>query len=481
MLAKQSTVSAEPNFTPTSSSSERTSYSHAQHVNSNEEICTIFIIGFPDDFKERELVNMFLFAPGYETAVLKTTIIPSPNHTPSTSSTSTSASEDHFRKQLIGFVKFSKSSEATYALEILNGRILDQERGLVLKAEIAKKNLFVKAATTSNINSSNSNNNNSPQDSKSFSNESDGDRDVLGVNGTTASTLIINPSSVPITHKISTLTRAMSITLPGQSDPLLIQAPANNISDNNTQNLHISIPVPSIPIPSHHHVLNSSSTTPAFPPSSLTLRPSSLPKSFQYSPSPASLYINRTMSPLSVTTTHDIPILADLSNLQKTLITSSASLGSMAAIVGENFPCNTVYVGNLPPIASEDELRTLFRNCLGYRRLSFRPKTSGPMCFVEFDDIACATAAIETLYGTMLSCSTSIKGGIRLSFSKNPLGLRVASPVPLLNSLVLQETLCSSSGSETETTHPEQFDHQQAISSIFAHYYKHNSSTNTGK
>ena len=77
------------------------------------DISTIFIIGFPDDFKERELINMFLFAPGFEGAVLKSTnIISSP--TP----------DD--RKQLIGFVKFSKALEAAYALEILNGKILDQ-------------------------------------------------------------------------------------------------------------------------------------------------------------------------------------------------------------------------------------------------------------------------------------------------------------------------------------------------------------------
>jgi len=44
------------------------------------------------------------------------------------------------------------------------------------------------------------------------------------------------------------------------------------------------------------------------------------------------------------------------------------------------------------------------------------------MCFVEFDDINYAAQTLDTLYGTMLT--NSIKGGIRLSFSKNPLGVR---------------------------------------------------------
>lgn len=89
----------------------------------------------------------------------------------------------------------------------------------------------------------------------------------------------------------------------------------------------------------------------------------------------------------------------------------------------ENPPCNTLYVGNLPVNASEDELRALFADVSGFKRMSFRSKPpNGPMCFVEFEDVAAATQAMTSLYGTPLSCST--KGGIRLSYSKNPLGVR---------------------------------------------------------
>jgi hypothetical protein len=89
----------------------------------------------------------------------------------------------------------------------------------------------------------------------------------------------------------------------------------------------------------------------------------------------------------------------------------------------QNPPCNTLYVGNLPVNAQEDELRRLFSRMRGYKRLCFRPKPgTGPMCFVEFEDVACATHAMNELYGTPLS--NSVKGGIRLSYSKNPLGVR---------------------------------------------------------
>ncbi|KAL7938368.1 hypothetical protein V8C35DRAFT_151300 [Trichoderma chlorosporum] len=88
----------------------------------------------------------------------------------------------------------------------------------------------------------------------------------------------------------------------------------------------------------------------------------------------------------------------------------------------QNPPCNTLYVGNLPIDTSEEELKALFSPVRGYKRLCFRTKQNGPMCFVEFEDVGHATKALSQLYGWCLH--NSIKGGIRLSFSKNPLGVR---------------------------------------------------------
>ncbi|KAF2758939.1 hypothetical protein EJ05DRAFT_327087 [Pseudovirgaria hyperparasitica] len=88
----------------------------------------------------------------------------------------------------------------------------------------------------------------------------------------------------------------------------------------------------------------------------------------------------------------------------------------------QNPPCNTLYVGNLPLDTSEDELKAMFSKQRGYKRLCFRTKQNGPMCFVEFEDVSFATKALNDLYGYPLH--NSVKGGIRLSFSKNPLGVR---------------------------------------------------------
>lgn len=107
----------------------------------------------------------------------------------------------------------------------------------------------------------------------------------------------------------------------------------------------------------------------------------------------------------------------------------------------QNPPCNTLYVGNLPIDTSEDELKAMFSKQRGYKRLCFRTKHNGPMCFVEFEDVSFATKALNELYGHPLH--NSVKGGIRLSFSKNPLGVRtgqsnsmgVSSPLGSPNSL----------------------------------------------
>lgn len=58
-----------------------------------------------------------------------------------------------------------------------------------------------------------------------------------------------------------------------------------------------------------------------------------------------------------------------------------------------------------------------------------------PMCFVEFEDTSHATKALNEVYGHTLG--GLVKAGIRLAYSKNPLGVRTStssgpgSPTPL--------------------------------------------------
>lgn len=110
---------------------------------------------------------------------------------------------------------------------------------------------------------------------------------------------------------------------------------------------------------------------------------------------------------------------------------ASGGPGPRSALVDQNPPINTLYVGNLPTGSVgayptgvlEENLRELFSRRPGYRKLCFRQKSNGPMCFVEFEDVHHATKALNELYGHPLGGLVK-NGGIRLSYSKNPLGVR---------------------------------------------------------
>ncbi|ODN73661.1 hypothetical protein L202_07208 [Cryptococcus amylolentus CBS 6039] len=105
----------------------------------------------------------------------------------------------------------------------------------------------------------------------------------------------------------------------------------------------------------------------------------------------------------------------------------------------QNPPINTLYVGNLPAVSPpthppgflEESLRALFSRCAGFKRMSYRQKINGPMCFVEFEEVGYASQAIKDLYGHNLG--GLVKGGIRLSYSKNSLGQRGNNHPPQLN------------------------------------------------
>jgi hypothetical protein len=102
----------------------------------------------------------------------------------------------------------------------------------------------------------------------------------------------------------------------------------------------------------------------------------------------------------------------------------------------DQIPCNTLYVKNLPIDTSEDELKAIFSIQSGYKRLLFRTKYNSPICMVEFEDVACATKALNELDGHSLQ--NSANGGIQLSFSKTPLGVRASKEItPLRTSNVV--------------------------------------------
>ncbi|OAD77475.1 hypothetical protein PHYBLDRAFT_131156 [Phycomyces blakesleeanus NRRL 1555(-)] len=277
-----------------------------------EEVSTLFIVGFPEDMQEREFQNMFIFSPGFEAATLK---VPAKD-----------MEEDvnyQAKKQTIGFAKFRTRSEALEARDVLNGRKVDAEKGSLLKAEMAKKNLHTKRGLSNEL-------------------------QVI----------------VPLTPK-RFLPSSQTAFEAFYSVPINVIWPDPSLVIGSTV-------IPLIPQP------------PLFKTHRASFRP----------PMP------------------DTP----------NRFAIKASRFNLGNIADQNPPCNTLYVGNLPANTDEEELKAMFASCTGYKRLSFRNKPQGPMCFVEFEQVVYATNALQTLHGNTLS--NSVKGGIRLSYSKNPLGVR---------------------------------------------------------
>ncbi|KAG0175450.1 hypothetical protein DFQ28_009164 [Apophysomyces sp. BC1034] len=365
---------------------------------SMEDVMTIFVVGFPDNMQEREFQNMFTFSPGFEAASLKWHCKDGDEDFPATGGG---------KKQMIGFARFRTRLEAMEAVEVLSGKKVDQDKGAVLKAEMAKKNLHIKRGS-------------------------------------------IAPTSIPIetTSPLSILSRKMSQHQPtvGGYDsfsplPSDLLSPLDYKNDPFDPSTTPTTPVFSTDAffglrsqsfdarsLSHNTNNNGSNALGILSPRALNL----------YSPARVAR-LGQEEDPFDYLSKSS-PVPDDRHGFNQSLFAENDALGrglSIHAIdyrshslsspvrpnpADQNPPCNTLYVGNLPPNTSEDELRQVFSRCKGYKRMCFRTKSQGPMCFVEFDDVVFATQAMNELQGHCLS--NSVKGGIRLSFSKNPLFIK---------------------------------------------------------
>ncbi|XP_066376295.1 cell wall integrity protein scw1-like isoform X1 [Miscanthus floridulus] len=87
-----------------------------------------------------------------------------------------------------------------------------------------------------------------------------------------------------------------------------------------------------------------------------------------------------------------------------------------------NPPCPTLFVANLGPACSEQELIDVFSSCAGFVKLKMQNKLGAPVAFVDFKDAFSSTEAINRLQGVILYSSPG--EGIRLEYAKSRMGLR---------------------------------------------------------
>ncbi|KAK8844839.1 hypothetical protein IAR55_006689 [Kwoniella newhampshirensis] len=532
-----------------------------------EVISTIFVVGFPDDMSEREFQNIFTFSPGFEAATLKfpsgstrrepaatllaeltqlaahqraqadagehvdfpiaqqgleeamaamsmaATASTSTSTTPSAAMSLTPSAPSGpllggpslpTRRQTIGFARFKSRADALAAREHLQGRKIDTLTGATLKAEMAKKNLHTKRATSG--------------------------EELMGLllrSGRLAG-LVNAAGNPPLVHGIGNPHLPPGLQ-GGVTQPLVPSAreawdawPNPSLSERDRQSFEDSraMPPPPIPPPSMPvQIQNTNQSGSSAANSNQQQQPFSSITSNVLSPQPNAIITNNSSSQSNASSS---PSLSVKSPLQRTTdskallalaeeadelegwsVNGAVGMGIMDGLshnqsarrgpsgsgqqglgsgggygggsglggtafgfgrgagagaahdaygtsppggsdlsdsgrgllsgsnpADQNPPINTLYVGNLPAISPpthppnflEESLRSLFSRCAGFKRMSFRQKINGPMCFVEFEEVVFASQAIKDLYGHNLG--GLVKGGIRLSYSKNSLGQR---------------------------------------------------------
>lgn len=79
--------------------------------------------------------------------------------------------------------------------------------------------------------------------------------------------------------------------------------------------------------------------------------------------------------------------------------------------------CSTLFVANLSPGVTEDELRSVFKAFAGFTRLRMHTKNGTSVAFIEYATLASATSAMMALQGFHLGSSE--RGGLRIEYARN--------------------------------------------------------------
>ncbi|KAL9340877.1 hypothetical protein Peur_067096 [Populus x canadensis] len=86
-------------------------------------------------------------------------------------------------------------------------------------------------------------------------------------------------------------------------------------------------------------------------------------------------------------------------------------------------PCPTLFVANLGQNCTEEELIQVFSRCPGFLKLKMQSTYGAPVAFVDFQDTASSTGALNHLQGTVLYSSVAGEG-LRLEYAKSRMGMR---------------------------------------------------------
>ncbi|XP_073525671.1 uncharacterized protein [Phyllobates terribilis] len=84
---------------------------------------------------------------------------------------------------------------------------------------------------------------------------------------------------------------------------------------------------------------------------------------------------------------------------------------------GDTQECSTLFIANLGPNCTEEELRQRFTQYPGFNVLKLRARYGMPVAFVDFEEVKQATNAMNVLQGSSLSSSD--RGGMHIEYARS--------------------------------------------------------------
>ncbi|PRQ51294.1 putative nucleotide-binding alpha-beta plait domain-containing protein [Rosa chinensis] len=124
----------------------------------------------------------------------------------------------------------------------------------------------------------------------------------------------------------------------------------------------------------------------------------------------------------SETDNHDSGEKSDLANTKS----SEAVVDSDIAVAAVNEQsekhvdrgqCSTLFIANLGPNCTEDELKQVLCQYPGFNVIKLRAKGGMPVAFADFEEIEQANKAMDELRGTMLPSSD--RGGMHIEYARS--------------------------------------------------------------
>ncbi|XP_068648545.1 polyadenylate-binding protein 2 [Aristolochia californica] len=88
----------------------------------------------------------------------------------------------------------------------------------------------------------------------------------------------------------------------------------------------------------------------------------------------------------------------------------------------ELHPCSTLFIANLGPTCTEEELKQVMSQYPGFLVLKMRARGGMPVAFADFEEVDQATEALKSLHGSLLPSSD--RGGLHMEYARSKMRKR---------------------------------------------------------